>query len=187
MGAWLAALSSDHDSLGRLETALAQGADPWIKTAVFNGWEDGSSMTLHEAVLAAREDLGPQQTIGRLSLLALHSRPTQTPYEQRVLARLVRIGVSEKFPVSTLERWSKLTPTPESWRGLLPLVVDRALNDQAWGVDALRWAHKTVLPIQDWPTPLGPILEMAEDPTIRDQYWTLRREAEYNPRRGLGR
>ena len=144
-------------------------------------------MTLHEAVLAAREDLGPQQTIGRLSLLALHSRPTQTPYEQRVLARLVRVGVSEKFPVSVLDRWARITPSPASWRGLLPLVVERSLNDQAWGLSALRWAHKTVLPIQEWPTPLTAILERAEDPAIRDQYWTLRREAEYKPKIGPAR
>lgn len=184
MSAWIFALSSEAGARDRLAESLLQGVDPWVKTAVIRGWETATSMTLHEAVIAARDTLGKTETVSRLSLLARHSRPAQSPYEQRVLARLVRIGTSDYFPASLMERWSDLTPRPQAWRGLLPLVVQRALNDSAWGIDALNWAHKTIAPMVTWPEPLQSLLERAEDPVLRDQYWALTREPEAKPRAG---
>lgn len=182
MRAWLFALSTEPGAQDRLAEALVQGADPWVKTAVFRGWGKSTSFTLHEAVLAARETLGKAETVSRLSHLARYSRPAESGYEQRVLARLARIGVTERFPVALLDRWIGLNPRPQTWRGLLPLLTERTLSDNAWGLEAIQWAHKAILRLPAWPAPLLDLLERIEDPALRDGYWQLSREPETKPK-----
>jgi len=182
MRAWIFALSNEAEARTRLTEALAEGADPWVKTAVIRQWQSGSSLTLHEAVLAGKETLSAEETVARLSLLALYSRAEQNAQEHRVLTRLVRIGLTETFPMPLLERWAGLSRNPAQWAGLLPLVVERSVANAEWGKNALPWAHRTIAPVQSWSPILLQTLERTESPEVRDTYWALQRAPEIRPR-----
>ncbi len=182
MRAWLHALSNEPQARQRLAETTLEGADPWVRTAVIRNWKSGVSISLHEAVMQARSNLGKEEAVARLELLAARSRPAETPQEKRVLCRLVRLGIGDHFPVKLLNEWADLHGNPRSWEGLLPLITERAIAQSTWGSEALQWAHRTIAPIQNWPSILLDVLERAEDPVIRDAYWALHREPEPKPR-----
>lgn len=177
--AWIHALTPGPQARLRLAECLADGVDPWQRTAVVDRWST-TSVSLPEAVLMGAGALGMEEARKRLALIGRYTSVAENAQQQSVALTLLESAMTARVPLPDLTLWRNRAGalTDEQSQALARRGLEIALEQGGEdGAELMGWIHRRVLAWTQWPAAMVVTMETSEDAPIRDSYWALVRQA----------